>query len=94
VRTGRASYLDIAQRYSDDVGCVPATVEGTTPRYALTGEELHVRAVVTSTEPPENPSFPGQRRQAWTQPVGWEAWVLPTPTAADDLRAAPAPEQP
>jgi hypothetical protein len=79
VRDAAGAPLDVTRRYSDDVGRGLATVEGTTARYALTGEELYVRAVVTSTEPPENPSFPGQRRQAWTQPVGWEAWVPPLP---------------
>jgi hypothetical protein len=72
VRDAAGKPLDVTQRYSDDVGRVLATVEGTTARYVLTGEELYVRAVATSTEPPENPSFPGQRRQAWTQAVGWE----------------------
>jgi hypothetical protein len=50
-------------------------VEGITATYRLTGEELYVRAVVTSDRAPENPSFPDQKAQAWTQPVGWEAWV-------------------
>ncbi|MDG3006407.1 hypothetical protein [Paludisphaera mucosa] len=64
--------LAVTQRYSDDVGKVLATVEGATASYRLTGDELYVRAVVTSDHPPENPSFPGQKAQAWTQPVGWE----------------------
>ena len=64
--------LPVTQRYSDDVGKVLATVEGTKATYRLTGEELYVRAVVTSYLPPENPSFPDQKAQAWTQPVGWE----------------------
>jgi hypothetical protein len=59
-----------------------ATVEGTEPRYKLNGKELYVRAVVTSSEPPENPSFPDQRAQAWTQPVGWEAWIAPNHAAS------------
>jgi hypothetical protein len=84
--------LEVTQRYSDDVGKVLATVEGTIARYTLTGEELYVRAVVTSTEPPENPSFPDQRRQAWTQPVGWEGLVPPTVATGDSPRPAPALE--
>jgi hypothetical protein len=48
------------------------TVEGLSANYELTGQELYVRAVVTSSAPPRDPSFAGQRRQAWTQPVGWE----------------------
>ena len=60
-----------------------ATVEGTDPHYRLNGNELYVRAVVTSSEPPENPSFPDQRAQAWTQPVGWEAWIAPNNAASE-----------
>jgi hypothetical protein len=67
--------LPVTQRYSDDVGKVLATVEGLKATYRLTGEELYVRAVVTSSLPPENPSFPDQKAQAWTQPVGWERWM-------------------
>lgn len=69
--------LPVTQRYSADVGKVLAVVEGTTARYSLTGKELYVRAVVTSSQAPENPSFAGQRRQAWTQPVGWETTGRP-----------------
>jgi hypothetical protein len=67
--------LPVTQRYSEEVGKVLATAEGTTASYRLTGEELYVRAVVTSDQLPENPSFPDQKAQAWTQPVGWEPWV-------------------
>ncbi len=69
--------LPVTQRYSDDVGRVLETVEGNRATYRLTGEELYVRAVVTSDRPPENPSFAGQKAQAWTQPVGWERWIAP-----------------
>jgi hypothetical protein len=74
--------LPLTKRYSEDVGRVMATVEGTEPRYRLNGNELYVRAVVTSSEPPENPSFSDQRAQAWTQPVGWEAWIAPNSAAS------------
>lgn len=57
-------------------GAVPgevfATVEGLAPAYTLKGDELYVRAVVTSSQPHPNPSFKDQKEQAWTQPVGWE----------------------
>jgi hypothetical protein len=54
---------------------VLATVKGATPAYQLTGDELYVRAIVTSTKPHDDPSFKGQLQQAWTQPVGWEIRV-------------------
>jgi predicted metal-dependent phosphoesterase TrpH len=58
-------------RYSEAIGAVLATVAGTEAEYALTGRELYVRAVVTSSLPPADPVWDGQRQQAWTQPVGW-----------------------
>ena len=63
------------RKYSADVGQVFATVEGASPSYQLTGEELYVRGVITSTKTHPDPSFHEQRKQAWTQPVGWEALV-------------------
>jgi len=60
-----------SRKYSGEIGKVLAVVEGLNPRYTLQGNELYVRAVVTSSLAPDNPSFAGQRRQAWTQPVGW-----------------------
>ncbi len=67
--------LPVTERYSDDVGRVLATVEGPVASYQLKGDELYVRAVITSSDAPENPSFEGQKAQAWTQPVGWEKWL-------------------
>jgi len=64
---------DAAPRYSDQIGQVLATVDGLFPRCQLTGKELYVRAVVISSQPPADPSFEGQKFQAWTQPVGWES---------------------
>jgi len=63
-----------SRRYSEEVGQILATVDGLRPRYELTGQELFVRAVVVSSRPPADPSFEGQKAQAWTQPVGWE-WL-------------------
>lgn len=55
----------------EDIGVVIATSDSLTPSYQLTGNELYVRAVVTSSQPHRDPSFPDQNKQAWTQPVGW-----------------------
>jgi hypothetical protein len=60
------------RKYSADVGQVFATVEGTSPTYQLTGQELYVRAAITSTKSHPDPSFNDQHEQAWTQPVGWQ----------------------
>jgi hypothetical protein len=58
---------------SEKVGSILATANGLKPSYKLTGDELYVRATVTSTKAAANPSFEGQKMQAWTQPVGWIA---------------------
>jgi hypothetical protein len=63
--------------YSDDVGQILATVHGASPSFQLTGKELYVRAVITSTRPHHDPSFKDQRQQAWTQPVGWQERLGP-----------------
>jgi hypothetical protein len=60
------------RKYSSDIGKVLATRKGSQPSYKLTGKELYVRAVVTSSKPHDDPSFDGQHEQAWTQPVGWK----------------------
>ena len=52
-------------------GEVFASVIGTSATYKLQGNELYVRALVTSTLPHRDPSFEDQKQQAWTQPVGW-----------------------
>ena len=54
-----------------------ASYEGIDIRYSFGGDELFVRARVTSSSDHPNPSYPGQKKQAWTQPVGWEKH-LPT----------------
>jgi hypothetical protein len=57
--------------YSSDIGEVLATSEALTPVYKLQGDELYVRAVVTSSRDHPDPSFASQKEQAWTQPVAW-----------------------
>ena len=75
------------RQYSSDVGEVLATVEGESPSFQLSGEELYVRAVVTSSQPHSDPSFEGQQQQAWTQPVGWQKWVS-KPAKSEDAGAS------
>ena len=61
--------------YSDDVGMTFASIDGTMCSYKLTGKELYVRAVITSSEAPVNPVWETQKQMAWTQPVGWEKHI-------------------
>lgn len=58
--------------YSDDVGKVLGASDALIPEYQMTGKELYVRAVVTSSQAHGNPSFKNQKQQAWTQPVVWK----------------------
>ena len=58
--------------YSQDIGQVLATDTSLTPSYQLKGDELYVRAEVTSSLDHPDPSFKDQKKQAWSQPVGWE----------------------
>ena len=57
------------RRYSDDIGRVLAKVEGTEASYRFTGDEIYVRARITSSRKHPNPSEPGEFERAWVQPV-------------------------
>jgi hypothetical protein len=54
------------------IGITVATSNSNSPSYTLQGNELYVRALITSSQPAEDPSFDRQKQQAWTQPVGWK----------------------
>ena len=60
--------LDVTRRYSDDVGKVVATSAELKASYQFTGQELYVRARVTSSKPHPNPYQKGDVETAWTQP--------------------------
>ena len=53
------------------IGKILATSDALNSSYQMKGDERYVRAVVTSSLDPVDPSFKGQKQQAWTQPVGW-----------------------
>ena len=69
---GDGNPIRATREYSNDVGEILATVTGASPSFRLNGDELYVRAVITSSQPHGDPSFDGQRQQAWVQPVGWQ----------------------
>ena len=73
--------LDSTRSYSEQVGQVFATEQGTSVSYQVTGKELYVRAVITSSKHHPDPSFGHQHEQAWTQPVGWESHLKPKVSA-------------
>ena len=55
--------------YSDDVGEVLKSVSGTMATYEFEGDEIYVRALITSSRPHPNPGAAGEMERAWVQPV-------------------------
>ncbi|MGE3312085.1 MAG: hypothetical protein AB7O66_19135 [Limisphaerales bacterium] len=81
--TPQGARLRVTHRYSDDIGRVLKVVEGTAAEYRPQGDELYVRARVTSTQPKLNPYREGEFETAWIQP-----WV-PVPPADAPARSNP-----
>jgi hypothetical protein len=69
VRDKDGNELPVTRKYSADIGTVLATLEGPVAKYECRGDELYVRAKVTSSRPHPNPSEPGDLESAWVQPV-------------------------
>lgn len=61
------------RHYSDSIGEVLQTVSGTEGAYEFTGDEVYVRARITSSAQHPNPSEEGEPQRAWVQPVVREA---------------------
>lgn len=57
------------RRYSDEIGQTFCTIDGPHARYDFQGDELYVRARVTSSRQHPNPSEVGEFERAWTQPA-------------------------
>lgn len=57
------------RRYSTDIGETFATVEGNQATYQFTGNEIYVRARITSSAKHPNGAEKGERKRAWVQPV-------------------------
>lgn len=56
-------------KYDAAIGEVLAKVDGPEARYQFRGDEIYVRARVTSSALHPNPSEPGEFQRAWVQPV-------------------------
>ena len=63
--------LDYSTSSGPQIGEVLAEVPGTAPQYSFKGDELYVRAVVTSSAATEVFSREYKFKRAWTEPVGW-----------------------
>ena len=69
VKAADGSEPRVTRRYSAEVGVVLATVNGTKAEYVLKGDELYVRARVTSSKPMQSSPVGGEVEKAWTQPL-------------------------
>jgi len=69
IKTADGTEPRVTRKYSADVGVVLATVKGPKAEYALKGDELYVRARVTSTKPMRSSPVGGELEMAWTQPL-------------------------
>ncbi len=61
--------LPVTRIYSNEIGAVLKTTTGPTATYSFAGDELYVRARITSSKAHPNPSTVGESQRAWTQPV-------------------------
>ena len=61
--------LRVTHRYSEDVGQVLAVVEGSKAEYLFKGDEIYVRAKITSSKPKANGVHVNETETAWVQPV-------------------------
>ena len=54
------------------IGEVFASVEGNNAAFKIPDDALYLRATINSSRRHPNPSYQGQKEQAWVQPVGWK----------------------
>src|SRR5690606_10019515 len=57
------------RRYSSDIGETFAQVTGTRASYTFQGDEIYLRARITSSAIHRNPATDDEPQQAWCQPV-------------------------
>jgi hypothetical protein len=69
VKAADGSEPRVTRRYSAEVGVVLASAKGTKAEYILKGDELYVRARVTSSKPMQSSPVGGEVEKAWTQPL-------------------------
>ncbi len=61
--------LRATRKYSADIGETFKSVAGTSASYQFTGDEIYVRARITSSAIHPNPGEKDERQRAWTQPI-------------------------
>ncbi len=67
----RKNYQANADKGQTGVGEVLATKKGHSITFPIPEDLLYARITITSSKGATNPSFDGQKKQAWTQPIGW-----------------------
>ncbi|MCB1244504.1 MAG: PHP domain-containing protein [Verrucomicrobiales bacterium] len=70
--TYRCELIGTRRAADSPVGEVFASKTGASVDFDLPEDALYGRITITASVPHGNPSFEGQKKQAWTQPVGWE----------------------
>lgn len=68
VLSAKGEAVRATQRYSDQIGETLAVVVGPRAQYTARGDELYVRAVITSSKKIANPYRKGETASAWVQP--------------------------
>lgn len=86
VLDSKGEELNVTRRYSDDIGQVLSKSSGLQATYEFMGNELYVRARVTSSKLHPNPSEVGDYQRAWVQPV-----LGPAAPKSGDAKAAADP---
>jgi hypothetical protein len=69
VKAADGSEPRVTRKYGADVGVVLAAVKGPKAEYVLRGDELYVRARVTSTRLMKSSPLGGEVEMAWMQPL-------------------------
>jgi len=69
VTDDKGTTIRTTRQYSKDIGMVLATVEGKSATYKLKGDEIYVRARITSSKLKVDPYHEGEVEMAWTQPL-------------------------
>jgi hypothetical protein len=78
VRDKEGKEVRATRRYSPDIGQTLATFQGNKATYRFTGDEIYVRARITSSAGHPNPSEPGEPKRAWCQPVAGPGFAAAT----------------
>ncbi|NOZ40166.1 MAG: hypothetical protein GXP24_08065 [Planctomycetes bacterium] len=69
IEDGEGKRIRATRRYSTDIGETFATVEGNRGTYQFKGDEIYVRARITSSAKHPRGTELGEQKRAWVQPV-------------------------